>query len=632
MATSNEDQIASDAAEDIEPNVSVDLNCTLCLKIFRSPRRLPCSHSFCQDCLQSHISHSTSVKDTFKEFYCPICETGVRSGEEIALDKWVYLFPHNTLILSVVTDLKFKSELVCDVCQALDMTYPAKEMCIVCEQAFCENCSKMHRYLRLTNTHAILKVDEFSSKQNIVLRENSMFKCVDHAHNPLELYCRSHEVQLCSKCFTSKHKSCSDVVDLNNEAPNISDIFNDVKVQIQELEDQYKRVTDINVSNLRQLDLQVGNLIKEILALKKSINTVLDDLETRVKIECEKIYNDERNKLEKLNLGFKSQIISIRNLNCITESVCKFSTQSQTFLLAKQIMSQLSLSKSQIDKKYSENAILKLELEINPQLRSIMSIPRGDIAEMKMTRNDEKTVIAHGFKSLKGCMVEAVDVKNIQSHGDEFPRLSCYPWQLCAVGQSEIAVSVPGNRTIKFLSVKDNIITHTREVRTRHKCYGIAIVSQDEMILSGPCGEHSRYYWSLVNLDGKEKSYHEFDGEGDDHTYVALNTFKTRIYISVYRDNSLHCFGFDGKKYFTFKHKDLDGTQNIAIDRDDNVYVVGSDSHNIFQLSADGVLIQIITDVIPNDPMAMRLNEDGDRFLLTCYDSKDLHEFKMVLT
>ncbi|KAL3888373.1 hypothetical protein ACJMK2_000741 [Sinanodonta woodiana] len=82
MATTSEDLIASDSAEGTEPNVLDDLNCTLCLKVCRSPRSLPCSHSSCHYSLQSHISHSASVKDTLKEFSCPICKTGIR----LALD------------------------------------------------------------------------------------------------------------------------------------------------------------------------------------------------------------------------------------------------------------------------------------------------------------------------------------------------------------------------------------------------------------------------------------------------------------------------------------------------------------------------------------------------------------------
>ncbi|KAK3598944.1 hypothetical protein CHS0354_036261 [Potamilus streckersoni] len=205
-------------------------------------------------------------------------------------------------------------------------------------------------------------------------------------------------MKLCTKCFNSHQKRCTDVVDVISETSDLSDPVNDIKVQIKELEDHFKRVTDIHVSNLRELDSQINDLTEEIRTLKKSINNVLDDLEIRVKIECAQIYNEERNKLEKLKVGFKSQIMSIRNANLIIDDMSKFASQSQMFQLVKRMLRQLSFSKSQISEKYIANDILKLELETNPQITSRVSIPRGEIATMKIKRNDKKPIVTTGFK------------------------------------------------------------------------------------------------------------------------------------------------------------------------------------------------------------------------------------------
>ncbi|KAL3888616.1 hypothetical protein ACJMK2_000981 [Sinanodonta woodiana] len=148
-------------------------------------------------------------------------------------------------------------------------------------------------------------------------------------------------------------------------------------------------------------------------------------------------------------------------------------------------------------------------------------------------------------------------------------------------------------------------------------CYGIAAYNLEELIISGPCGDNKTYYWSIITLDGKEKSYHEFDGAGTNQTYVALNAFKSRLYISVWKDDSLHCFGLNGTKHFTFTHIDLKGPQGVSIDRDDNVYVVGYRSDNIFQLSPGGVLIRIIVNEIEKDPIGISFDKNGDKFALS---------------
>ncbi len=47
-------------------------DCGICLEIFRNPRRLPCSHSFCEECLENWIGHN---KETLPgEIVCPRCK------------------------------------------------------------------------------------------------------------------------------------------------------------------------------------------------------------------------------------------------------------------------------------------------------------------------------------------------------------------------------------------------------------------------------------------------------------------------------------------------------------------------------------------------------------------------------
>ncbi|KAK3603002.1 hypothetical protein CHS0354_016817 [Potamilus streckersoni] len=137
------------------------------------------------------------------------------------------------------------------------------------------------------------------------------------------------------------------------------------------------------------------------------------------------------------------------------------------------------------------------------------------------------------------------------------------------------------------------------------------------MIVSGPCGDDKTYYWSLISTEGNEISFYEFDGEGSDQTFVALNKLKKLLYMSVYLDNSLHCFGLNGRKCFTFEHPNLIQSQGLALDSDDNVYVVGTQSKNILQLSADGSLIQIIVKDMEKKPNGICFNQNGDKFLLT---------------
>ncbi|KAL3888613.1 hypothetical protein ACJMK2_000978 [Sinanodonta woodiana] len=655
MATASEDLTASDEIPESETTLSDDLNCPLCMKIFRSPRRLPCLHSFCHDCLQSHIYSIAPVSESVKELCCPLCGNVAFTGE-FSADKLVHLFPLNTLMLSVLMQLKVKLDIVCNACQAQDVISPAENVCTVCEEALCVQCSKMHGISRLSTNHAILKIEHLLSKEQTVLQNNEMFRCTEHASFPVEYYCKGHGTELCAKCCVDDHASCPEVIKLANKTPDLSEALNVIKEQMKNLEDQLKQLAAVNVLHLSKLESDVNNLTVEIRTLKKVINDALDDLEKRVKEEGNKIFSDEKKRIAHTNQICQSHVMAIRNSSVVLESASKYATENQMFLLIKKITNQCFMSKQYNDDRFSKNDIMTLQLEVNPQLISVINIPRCEIGMLRMKKHGEIAVVPDGFKPLKECIAERVNVKDMKVLMDKTPRFTkvtltsneqlllvdfenkmlylldslcnivgshtflVNPFDVCIVseqGEYIAAVSLPYTKCVHLFSLKDNSITYVNQIQTKYRCFGIAAYSHEELIVSGPCGDNQSYYWSIITLDGKEKSYHEFDGAFANQTYVALNAFKSRLYISVYEDDSLHCFGFNGVKQFTFRHLDLKGPQGVSIDRDDNVYVVGSRSHTIFQLSPGGLLIRIIVNEIEKYPMGISFDKNGDTFVLS---------------
>ncbi|KAK3603001.1 hypothetical protein CHS0354_016816 [Potamilus streckersoni] len=398
------------------------------------------------------------------------------------------------------------------------------------KEALYRGCSKFHRNQRLSKTHTILKTEELPSKQDIVLHFNSSFNCIKHAHIPVKLYCKIHANRLCSECFIADHSNCPDVVQVINETSSLLETLGQVKKQINDVEDKLRRFTMINDSNLRQLESNVNDLTCEIRALKKSMNDVLDELEKRVRLEGEKIMSKERTRMEHINQSYKSMIMPVRNLNTILESVKEFSTQTQLSMLVTTLLNQISLSKARLEEEYSNGEILTLNMEINPLFKSVLSLLRDAIARLDMKGNDGNVIISNCLKPLKELRAERVDIIDVKATDDKM------------------------------------------------------VPCQDEMIVSGPCGDNKTYYLSLISTEGNEISFYEFDGEGSGQTSINLNALKTRLYICVYSDNSLRCFGFYGTKYFTFKHRDLQEPQGVALDRNDNVYVTGSIVNSLWSM------------------------------------------------
>ncbi|KAL3888539.1 hypothetical protein ACJMK2_000905 [Sinanodonta woodiana] len=490
METSSEDLIASDEIQDNEATPSDDLNCPLCMKIFRSPRRLPCLHSFCHDCLQSHIYNIASMKDSVKEVCCPLCGNMAYTGE-LTADKLVHLFPLNTLMLSVLMKSKVKIDLVCNDCQAHDVVSPAENLCIVCEEALCVQCSKMHGISRSSSNHTILKIEDFQSKQRTVLQNNEIFRCTEHASFPIEYYCKVHGTELCVKCSVDDHASCKEVIKLDSKTPDLSEALNQMKEQMKTLEDQLKQFAAINVINLSKLESDVNNLTIEIKTLKKIINAALDDLEERVKEEGNKIVNDEKKRIEKANQRCQSHVTAIRNSNVVLESASKYATQNQMFLLTKKVAKQFLMSKRHNDGIFSKNDVVTLQLAVNKQLTSVIDITRGEIGMLRMNKNGEIPVVLDGFKPLKECIAERVNVKDMKVLKEKTPEYT----KVIFTSNEQLMLVDCDNKIVYLLDPLCNIVCSHTFLDTPFDVCILNEHSEDVAVVSLPFAQSIHFFF-----------------------------------------------------------------------------------------------------------------------------------------
>ncbi|XP_052719431.1 tripartite motif-containing protein 5-like [Crassostrea angulata] len=85
---------------------AVDLTlCSICLEKLKSPRLLPCSHSFCQHCLCAHIVSTCEQKDVPLGFPCPLCREFIPSpGNPEETIKWAEKFPINDAMVLLMNE------------------------------------------------------------------------------------------------------------------------------------------------------------------------------------------------------------------------------------------------------------------------------------------------------------------------------------------------------------------------------------------------------------------------------------------------------------------------------------------------------------------------------------------------
>ncbi|XP_025082361.1 E3 ubiquitin-protein ligase TRIM56-like isoform X2 [Pomacea canaliculata] len=121
--------------------------CALCLEKFKSPRILPCFHTFCLQCLTGVVDNQQGTDS----FPCPTCRTKIDIPPG-----GVSKFQVNFYIEAEVDAESLMSQpLAC----ATGCTMAATHKCFECDQLMCDYCKRVHGTIPVTKSHTVLSLN-----------------------------------------------------------------------------------------------------------------------------------------------------------------------------------------------------------------------------------------------------------------------------------------------------------------------------------------------------------------------------------------------------------------------------------------------------------------------------------------
>lgn len=172
------------------------IKCNICLDKLKSPRALPCLHSFCEVCLQQHVRITQNTIDKSKShFPCPTC----RSLSKLPKDG-VKGFPIDFRInqindvLETISNKSNPTNLTCEMC--VDVTH-AIQYCTDCKKYFCRNCGTKHQMSKVLKSHVLI---------NVYHHDNEAWACKTHKKEPIKFFCKECDIGICLFCVLGNHQ------------------------------------------------------------------------------------------------------------------------------------------------------------------------------------------------------------------------------------------------------------------------------------------------------------------------------------------------------------------------------------------------------------------------------------------
>lgn len=244
--------------------------CSICLSVFMDPVSTPCGHNFCKRCISSYWDKSD-------HFLCPLCKEEFKTRPQLRTNTLLSNMASQFLKTpEVPREEASDPEVPCDICSGTKVK--AVMSCLVCLVSYCETHLGPHETVPVLRRHQLV-----APVRNLDKR-----MCTHH-HKPLELFCKTDSVCVCTKCPYSEHKSHK-IVPLSEECEErkteVTQMMEESKGKIEKIH------TSLDLSK-RLADKATGEGQEVITALGQSVQKNLEDLK-------EGIHNKLR-KRERLN-------------------------------------------------------------------------------------------------------------------------------------------------------------------------------------------------------------------------------------------------------------------------------------------------------------------------------------------
>ncbi|KAK3602169.1 hypothetical protein CHS0354_013236 [Potamilus streckersoni] len=250
--------------------------CSICMDNFKTPKLIPCHHTFCCKCLEDYVQVNLSNG----RFKCPICRKNVKLPKG-----GVSAFQTNFYI-----DTNSNDKFLCDLCGPKSV---ACSRCLDCEENLCKSCCYVHEKLKVSKHHKISDLGTLDSKMKGKIQQR--IYCDQHPEEEIKLMCRNCNILICVLCKAVNHE--------NHAAKTVADAAEEIKVSLQaKINSCLDKLNHIKTSKdkVEKLERSIDDAELEELKVVEDqhlqLNQILDQEVAKVKDKIKNVYHNLRQK------------------------------------------------------------------------------------------------------------------------------------------------------------------------------------------------------------------------------------------------------------------------------------------------------------------------------------------------
>ncbi|VDI03600.1 Hypothetical predicted protein [Mytilus galloprovincialis] len=423
------------------------LTCPICLETLKSPRSLPCLHSFCEICIGEFIL-STERRSGHKlsSYPCPVCRTVVTpTNPDSDTSQWVLSLPQ-----SKQNGQSESTKQECHMCKKQNNLNTATHWCRDCVDAFCNECLRLHNLMKFSADHKVVKIDEIEMSVSGSETELSLISdsCPIHKSKIFEAFCFDHQKLCCVLCLTLQHRKCEtvhafDEIHYLNKSSVLSSLESELikmKSKVYELKEAIKFDKEKLDVIFTEMEL---NASQHVLCLKEKLDSLLDVF------------------IKNLNLTRDEQRLSSEEKMEVVDKLSRYIEQLQN--VSKTVQDQCNLNQTFI---FFEQSKAELKSVVR-EVKDVINIKSVNNAEFIFSKTLDQVSSVESLGDIEFITSNSID-------SDEFTR-QLYPSKSALLDKSRHP-----------LSYNNTSFKHNKTVNLKgFTIYGCVFVSETIVVLGG---------------------------------------------------------------------------------------------------------------------------------------------------